>query len=147
MFKFLKAAVCKAEQCVAIDMLHKISPGEAELLKDPAYNARLRFRCASANATSVSAFLTPFQQVRGPQLPALYCIQDIPQPVCQVRFVADGIAHSLLLPPPPCCWSLPFKLFPSCNSIFRYFSAATMIPAGSVAAQEACRVMGSRTCV
>jgi hypothetical protein len=45
-FKFLKAAVCKAEQCVAIDMLQKISPGEAELLKDPAYNARLRFRSA-----------------------------------------------------------------------------------------------------
>ena len=43
-FKFLKSAVCKAEQCVAIDMLHKISPGEAELLRDPAYNARLRFR-------------------------------------------------------------------------------------------------------
>ncbi len=47
-FNFLKAAVCKAEQCVAIDMLHKISPGEAELLKDPSYNARLRFRCAAA---------------------------------------------------------------------------------------------------
>jgi hypothetical protein len=27
-------------------MLHKISPGEAELLRDPAYNAKLRFRCA-----------------------------------------------------------------------------------------------------
>lgn len=90
-FKFLKAAVCKAEQCVAIDMLHKISPGEAELLKDPAYNARLRFRFGG---------------------------------------------HSF----PP---YIVYKIFLS-QSV-KYFSAATMIPAGSVAAQEACRVMGSRT--
>lgn len=90
-FKFLKAAVCKAEQCVAIDMLQKISPGEAELLKDPAYNARLRFRFGG---------------------------------------------HSF----PP---YIVYKIFLS-QSV-KYFSAATMIPAGSIAAHEACRVMGART--
>ena len=61
-FKFLKAAVCKAEQCVAIDMLHKISPGEAALLRDPAYNARLRFRCAASAPVPPPPLPLPSQQ-------------------------------------------------------------------------------------
>ncbi|XP_033124978.1 putative uncharacterized protein CXorf58 [Anneissia japonica] len=44
MFQLLKHAICAAEHSLTYEVLRKISPTEAHLLKDPSMNARIRFR-------------------------------------------------------------------------------------------------------
>ncbi|XP_001628550.3 uncharacterized protein CXorf58 homolog isoform X2 [Nematostella vectensis] len=44
MFKLLKYAICAAEHSLTFEVLRKVSPLEADLLRDPAVNARVRFR-------------------------------------------------------------------------------------------------------
>ncbi|XP_050998399.1 uncharacterized protein CXorf58 homolog [Acomys russatus] len=44
LFKLLKHAVCAAEYCVAHELLKKVSPIEAALVKDPSMKCKVRFR-------------------------------------------------------------------------------------------------------
>ncbi|XP_034341946.1 uncharacterized protein CXorf58 homolog [Arvicanthis niloticus] len=44
LFKLLKHTVCAAEFCVAHELLKKVSPIEAALLKDPSMECKVRFR-------------------------------------------------------------------------------------------------------
>uniref|UniRef100_A0A8C6G827 Uncharacterized protein n=1 Tax=Mus spicilegus TaxID=10103 RepID=A0A8C6G827_MUSSI len=44
LFKLLKHTVCAAEYCVAHELLKKVSPTEAALLKDPSMKCKVRFR-------------------------------------------------------------------------------------------------------
>ncbi|CAH1781799.1 unnamed protein product [Owenia fusiformis] len=44
MFSLLKHAVCAAEHSLTYEILRKVSPKEAEFLKDPSMNVRVRFR-------------------------------------------------------------------------------------------------------
>ncbi|KAJ7333190.1 hypothetical protein OS493_018366 [Desmophyllum pertusum] len=44
MFKLLKYAICAAEHSLTYEVLRKVSPLEADLLRDPAIQARVRFR-------------------------------------------------------------------------------------------------------
>ncbi|GAB1302974.1 Protein MFI [Apodemus speciosus] len=44
LFKLLKHTVCAAEYCVAHELLKKVSPIEAALLKDPSMKCKVRFR-------------------------------------------------------------------------------------------------------
>ncbi|XP_077002512.1 uncharacterized protein CXorf58 homolog isoform X2 [Tamandua tetradactyla] len=43
-FQLLKHAVCAAERCVTHEILKKVSPLEAELVKDPSMKCKVRFR-------------------------------------------------------------------------------------------------------
>ncbi|XP_019644979.1 PREDICTED: putative uncharacterized protein CXorf58 [Branchiostoma belcheri] len=49
MFKLLKHAVCAAEHCLSFEILRKVSPMEANLLKDPSFQVRVRFRFAGSD--------------------------------------------------------------------------------------------------
>lgn len=44
MYKLLKYAICTAEHSLTYDIMRKISPAEAELLHDPVFKSRIRFR-------------------------------------------------------------------------------------------------------
>ncbi|ELT96341.1 hypothetical protein CAPTEDRAFT_219983 [Capitella teleta] len=44
MFKLLKHAVCAAENSLSLEILKKVSPKEAELLKDKSMHSKVRFR-------------------------------------------------------------------------------------------------------
>ncbi|XP_052588693.1 uncharacterized protein CXorf58 homolog isoform X2 [Peromyscus californicus insignis] len=44
LFKLLKHAICAAEYCVAHELLKKVSPKEAALVKDPSMKCKVRFR-------------------------------------------------------------------------------------------------------
>ncbi|XP_052027797.1 uncharacterized protein CXorf58 homolog [Apodemus sylvaticus] len=44
LFKLLKHTVCAAEYCVAHELLKKVSPIEAAILKDPSMKCKVRFR-------------------------------------------------------------------------------------------------------
>lgn len=44
MFKLLKYAICAAEHSLTYEVLRKVSPLEADLLRDPVIQARVRFR-------------------------------------------------------------------------------------------------------
>lgn len=44
MFRLLKHAVCAAEHALSNDILRRLSPREAELLKDPSLNVKVKFR-------------------------------------------------------------------------------------------------------
>ncbi|XP_071798955.1 uncharacterized protein CXorf58-like [Asterias amurensis] len=46
MFKLLKHAICAAEHSLTHEILRKVSPMEAKLIKDPSIKARVRFRFA-----------------------------------------------------------------------------------------------------
>ncbi|XP_057165970.1 uncharacterized protein CXorf58 homolog [Ursus arctos] len=43
-FKLLKHTICAVERCVTHEILKKVSPLEAELLKDPSMKCKVRFR-------------------------------------------------------------------------------------------------------
>uniref|UniRef100_G1M252 Uncharacterized protein n=1 Tax=Ailuropoda melanoleuca TaxID=9646 RepID=G1M252_AILME len=43
-FKLLKHTICAVEHCVTYEILKKVSPLEAELLKDPSMKCKVRFR-------------------------------------------------------------------------------------------------------
>jgi hypothetical protein len=55
-FIYLRHAICRAEQSLTYQVLRKISPQEASLLKDPTLNARLRFRFAGENYPPVIVY-------------------------------------------------------------------------------------------
>lgn len=44
MFRLLKHAVCAAEHALSNDILRRLSPREAELLRDPSMNVKVKFR-------------------------------------------------------------------------------------------------------
>ncbi len=44
MFRLLKHAVCAAEHALSNDILRRLSPREAELLRDPSLNVKVKFR-------------------------------------------------------------------------------------------------------
>jgi hypothetical protein len=44
MFRLLKHAVCAAEHALSDDILRRIAPREAELLRDPSMNVKVKFR-------------------------------------------------------------------------------------------------------
>mmetsp|Transcript_12583 Transcript_12583/g.28911 ORF Transcript_12583/g.28911 Transcript_12583/m.28911 type:complete len:337 (-) Transcript_12583:2407-3417(-) len=48
-FAYLRHAVCRAEDSLTHQVLRKISPLEASVLRDPTLNARLRFRFGGSN--------------------------------------------------------------------------------------------------
>ncbi|XP_039601523.1 putative uncharacterized protein CXorf58 homolog [Polypterus senegalus] len=48
LFLLLKHTVCAAEHCLTYEILRKVSPTEAELLKDPSTKCKVRFRFAGA---------------------------------------------------------------------------------------------------
>ncbi|XP_015270921.1 PREDICTED: putative uncharacterized protein CXorf58 homolog [Gekko japonicus] len=49
LFKLLKHTICAAEHCISQDILKRVSPLEAELLKDPSILCKVRFRFAGSN--------------------------------------------------------------------------------------------------
>ncbi|KAL8190332.1 UNVERIFIED_CONTAM: hypothetical protein K2H54_048664 [Gekko kuhli] len=49
LFKLLKHTICAAEHCISRDILKRVSPLEAELLKDPSILCKVRFRFAGSN--------------------------------------------------------------------------------------------------
>lgn len=44
MFQLMKYAVCSADNCLTHEIMRKINPVEAELLNDPVFKAKIRFR-------------------------------------------------------------------------------------------------------
>ncbi len=44
MFRLLKHAVCAAEHALSDDILRRIAPREAELLRDPSMHVKVKFR-------------------------------------------------------------------------------------------------------
>ncbi|XP_062982561.1 uncharacterized protein CXorf58 homolog [Elgaria multicarinata webbii] len=48
LFKLLKHTICAAEHCISYDILKRVSPLEAELLKDPTVQCKVRFRFAGS---------------------------------------------------------------------------------------------------
>ncbi|XP_042314683.1 putative uncharacterized protein CXorf58 homolog isoform X2 [Sceloporus undulatus] len=48
LFKLLKHTICAAEHCISYEILRRVSPLEAELLKDPTIQYRVRFRFAGS---------------------------------------------------------------------------------------------------
>ncbi|XP_054829460.1 uncharacterized protein CXorf58 homolog [Eublepharis macularius] len=49
LFKLLKHTIRAAEHCISYDILKRVSPLEAELLKDPSILCKVRFRFAGTN--------------------------------------------------------------------------------------------------
>ncbi|KAI8853530.1 hypothetical protein BC829DRAFT_486837 [Chytridium lagenaria] len=90
-FKALKDALYKAERSLTFEILRKLAPKEAELLKDPTVQVRVRFRFAGTSW-------------------------------------------------PP---KIQYKIFTKGNNV-HYFSGLRIIKPGSMAAFDACRVMGAR---
>lgn len=56
MFLLLKHSVRAAEMSLSYDILRKVSPAEAELIKDPAIKARIRFRFAGSEFPPIVVF-------------------------------------------------------------------------------------------
>ncbi|XP_030837862.1 putative uncharacterized protein CXorf58 [Strongylocentrotus purpuratus] len=56
MFKLLKHAVCAAEHSMTYEILRKVAPNEAHLLKDKSMKARVRFRFAGSEFPPVILF-------------------------------------------------------------------------------------------
>lgn len=56
MFKLLKHAVCAAEHSLTYEVLRKVIPAEAQLLKDPSVKARVRFRFAGSEFPPIVLF-------------------------------------------------------------------------------------------
>ncbi|PIK37914.1 hypothetical protein BSL78_25264 [Apostichopus japonicus] len=56
MFKLLKHSVCAAEHSLTYEVLRKVIPAEAELLRDPSIRARVRFRFAGAEFPPIVLF-------------------------------------------------------------------------------------------
>lgn len=55
-FTVLKKAICAAEHSLTSEVLRKISPNEAELLKDPTLQAKLKFRFGGSSFPPVVLF-------------------------------------------------------------------------------------------
>ncbi|OBS72911.1 hypothetical protein A6R68_12522, partial [Neotoma lepida] len=53
LFKLLKHVVCAAEYCVAHELLKKVSPKEAALLKDPSIKCKVRFSILKASSLAL----------------------------------------------------------------------------------------------
>ncbi|CAF3306421.1 unnamed protein product [Rotaria socialis] len=56
MFRLLKHAVCAAEHALSNDILRRLSPREAELLRDRSLNAKVKFRFGGAEFPPVIYF-------------------------------------------------------------------------------------------
>ncbi|KAL9965633.1 hypothetical protein ACROYT_G029462 [Oculina patagonica] len=56
MFKLLKYAICAAEHSLTYEVLRKVSPLEADLLRDPVIQARVRFRFGGAEFPPIIMF-------------------------------------------------------------------------------------------
>lgn len=56
MFKLLKYAICAAEHSLTYEVLRKVSPLEADLLRDPVIQARVRFRFGGAEFPPIILF-------------------------------------------------------------------------------------------
>uniref|UniRef100_A0A6J0TBA7 Uncharacterized protein CXorf58 homolog n=1 Tax=Pogona vitticeps TaxID=103695 RepID=A0A6J0TBA7_9SAUR len=48
LFKLLKHTICAAEHCISYDILKRVSPLEAELLKEPTIQYKVKFRFAGS---------------------------------------------------------------------------------------------------
>ncbi|XP_022095200.1 putative uncharacterized protein CXorf58 [Acanthaster planci] len=56
MFKLLKHAICAAEHSLTHEILRKVSPTEAKLIRDPSLRARVRFRFAGSEFPPIILF-------------------------------------------------------------------------------------------
>ncbi|XP_038049860.1 putative uncharacterized protein CXorf58 [Patiria miniata] len=56
MFKLLKHAICAAEHSLTHEILRKVSPMEAKLIRDPSLRARVRFRFAGSEFPPIILF-------------------------------------------------------------------------------------------
>ncbi|XP_072035268.1 uncharacterized protein CXorf58-like [Amphiura filiformis] len=56
MFKLLKHAICAAEHSLTFEILRKVCPTEAQLLKDPGIKTRVRFRFSGSEFPPVILF-------------------------------------------------------------------------------------------
>ena len=46
MFRLMKQAICSADETLTHEIMRKINPSEAQLLSDPVFKAKIRFRFA-----------------------------------------------------------------------------------------------------
>ncbi|XP_041088714.1 putative uncharacterized protein CXorf58 homolog isoform X3 [Polyodon spathula] len=56
LFRLLKHTVCAAEHCLTYEIIRKLSPSEAELLKDPSMQCKVRFRFAGSEFPPIIVF-------------------------------------------------------------------------------------------
>lgn len=56
MFRLLKHAVCAAEHALSSDILRRLSPREAELLRDRSLNVKVKFRFGGSEFPPVIFF-------------------------------------------------------------------------------------------
>ncbi|MGH0183360.1 UNVERIFIED_CONTAM: hypothetical protein FKN15_012008 [Acipenser sinensis] len=56
LFRLLKHTVCAAEHCLTYEIIRKVSPSEAELLKDRSMQCRVRFRFAGSEFPPIIVF-------------------------------------------------------------------------------------------
>ncbi|KAJ3341761.1 putative protein CXorf58 [Gonapodya sp. JEL0774] len=107
LFANMKANLAKAELHLAAHLLRRLSPLEAELIRDPTVRARVRFR-----------FTAPFPP---PLLFKIYLSSSIHSP-------SSNYSTDHLSPHP--------------STSTHYFSAHRLIPPHSLAARDACVIMG-----
>lgn len=78
MFKLLKYAICAAEHSLTYEVLRKVSPLEADLLRDPVVQARVRFRFGGTEFPPIIMFKIFVQS--GGQGVKYYCGKKVIKP-------------------------------------------------------------------